>query len=133
MNYLKITFILILITLKTATAIEQINSSLSSGDSVKTEIIGVYPDSCPNITTIFKATNQLGEPVWDLEPEQLIVMEDGDTCEVLVLERISDKRNLQIGLVLDQSGSMDHDWDQFFRLKGDSIVRMDMDVFFSMV
>ncbi len=69
-------------------------------------IIQVYPDSFPKVSVVFQAKNKLGKPLWELNKSELKVQEDDLNCEVIRVFNISTNKPVNIGLVLDRSGSM---------------------------
>jgi len=80
-----------------------------STDTADLKILGVYPDMFPNVSVLFKAETRKGEPVWNLSKEKMKVKENEEDCKVVSLEQISKLKALNIGIVIDHSGSMQSD------------------------
>ncbi len=83
----------------------------TSGNNLK--ILNAYPDSFPSISIVFEAEHG-GDPVWDLEMDEIRVYEDNEACTLLSLEPISKRKPIHISLVLDHSGSMERDVSQLY-------------------
>lgn len=82
-------------------------TQLSTADTAQISILGTYPDSFPNIEVVFRAEHKSGGPLWGLQPHDLEVKENGKLCNVLSLEPVSDRASITVGLVIDQSSSME--------------------------
>ncbi len=84
----------------------EVTTEIISKNQFELRIVGIYPDSFPIVSSVFQAQNNLGEPLWQLEPEDLEIYEDDNVCEILSLTNVSKNQPLNIGLVFDHSGSM---------------------------
>ena len=92
------------------------NISLAQEIKVETEIyashvydlsvIGIYPDSFPQVSVIFQAQDENEEPIWEIDKSELQIEENSRSCEVIDIHNISKNKIFNIGLVLDHSGSM---------------------------
>ena len=89
-----------------AQSIENVETEIASQNDYELSIIRVYPDSFPEISVVFQAQNELGMPIWEMSPDELSITENGIDCELLRIRNISKEIPLNIGLVLDASGSM---------------------------
>lgn len=87
-------------------------------DTADLTILNIYPDSFPNVSVVFKAETRRGEPCWNLKKDKIQVQENGKNCNVISLEPISKNRPVNLGIVIDHSGSMAVDQSLFM----DSIV-----------
>jgi Ca-activated chloride channel homolog len=85
---------------------KKVITEIKSANVFELSIIKVYPDSFPNVSVLFQAKNNLGKPLWLLKKEELIIRENDKQCEILNLINITENKPLNIGLVLDHSGSM---------------------------
>ncbi|MCP4520711.1 MAG: VWA domain-containing protein, partial [Cytophagales bacterium] len=93
--------------LSTLLGFGQHKGKLETTRLVDVSIIQVIPEKEPVINMVFRAqTNEDGLPVWDLKKEDLVITEDGDTCEIISLEPISINKPINVALVMDHSGSM---------------------------
>lgn len=86
--------------------IEEVETEIRTSNQYDLSIIRVYPDSFPQVSAVFQAENELGMPIWEMDVDELIVEENGEECDVLSIRNISNEIPLNIGLVLDASGSM---------------------------
>ena len=100
------------------TPTEKINGSLLTIDSAKITILSVTPDSFPNVSVLFKAERMDGEPVWNLTSDKMIALENQLNCKVLSIEQVSKNKPIDIGIVIDHSGSMIQDASQLFNKDG---------------
>jgi Ca-activated chloride channel family protein len=75
-------------------------------DTADLKILNIYPDSFPDVSVVFKAETKKGDPVWNLTKEKIKVKEDNNYCNVISLQQISNNLPLNIGIVIDHSGSM---------------------------
>jgi Ca-activated chloride channel family protein len=89
-----------------AQSLQEVQTDIVSQNDYNLSVIRVYPDSFPQVSVIFQAQNNLGMPIWKLSSEELNVMENGLKCEIIRVRNISKERPVNIGLVLDASGSM---------------------------
>lgn len=88
------------------TQTKEVKAEISTRKRAELSIIRVYPDSFPTISAIFKAETKTGEPVWNLQREDMQVNENESECEVISLRQISKFEPIQIAIVLDHSSSM---------------------------
>jgi Ca-activated chloride channel family protein len=112
-----------------------ISNSIAQGSTVKNElkskdhsdlrILQIFPDSFPDISIVFKAETQAGEPHWNLKQEQLEVKENQKKAEIISLAPISKKRPIHIVLVIDKSGSMNEDYSLLFDKNGKPLYSID--------
>ena len=86
--------------------VQDVETEIVSANDYELSVIRVYPDSFPQVSVIFQAQNQLGLPIWELGNDELNVTENGLECEIIRIRNISKERPVNIGLVLDASGSM---------------------------
>jgi Ca-activated chloride channel family protein len=103
----------------------KIRGSISTYDTANLSILNIYPDSFPNVSVIFKAETQEGYPIWDLTKEKMTVKENDQKCDVISLEQISKNKAINLGVVFDHSGSMEHDESQFQVSKRMTVYRYD--------
>jgi hypothetical protein len=99
---------------------EEVETEMVSMNNYDLSVIRVYPDSFPNVSVIFQAQNELGMPIWQLSPDELTVTENGVDCEILLIRNISNQIPVNIGLVLDASGSMGDATEGVLELYGDN-------------
>lgn len=85
---------------------QKVKGNISSADTATLVILNVFPDSFPNISVVFKAETKSGEPVWNLTKEKMKAKENNQECTVISLEQISKNKPLNLGVVIDHSGSM---------------------------
>ncbi|HIF13987.1 MAG TPA: VWA domain-containing protein [Bacteroidetes bacterium] len=96
----------------------KIKGKLSTLDTAELSILNIYPESFPEVSVVFKAQKINGEPLWSLTADDMIVHENTDECEVLSLEQISKNKSINLGIVIDHSGSMIKDFSQLFDENG---------------
>ncbi len=75
-------------------------------DTAQVTILKVEPDSFPNLSMLFWAKNKMGYPVWDIKKQQVKILENGKTCQILKLEQVTEKLPVNLIIVLDHSHSM---------------------------
>ncbi|MFM1809804.1 MAG: hypothetical protein RLZZ382_1029, partial [Bacteroidota bacterium] len=97
----------------------KIQAGISTKDSAKLSILGVYQDDFPNISVVFRAEKKNGNPVFGLSKKELTVLENEEECQVISIRELSKQKPINIGIVLDHSGSMDYDEVQLQRLGHD--------------
>ena len=85
---------------------QKVKGSINTTDTATLVILNVYPDSFPNVAVVFKAETSKGEPVWNLTKEKMRAKEDSKDCDIISLEQISKNKPLNLGVVIDHSGSM---------------------------
>jgi Ca-activated chloride channel homolog len=78
-------------------------------DTANLTILNIFPDSFPNVSVIFKAETKAFEPIWNLTKDKMRVTENSEECEVKSLEPISKITAINLGIVVDHSGSMLYD------------------------
>lgn len=98
---------------------------MSTADTADLTIINIYPDSFPNVSVVFKAETRRGEPVWNLTKEKMTVKENSQNCDVISLEQISKNKPINLGIVIDHSGSMQDDNSQLFDKNGNLLFSFD--------
>jgi len=89
----------------------QLSSQSTTGniqvnDTVKLEVIRLFPDLFPNVSVIFRASMPNGHAVRNLDTSNVSVSESGQPCKVVSVERISKDWAVNTALVIDHSGSM---------------------------
>lgn len=83
-----------------------VTGQLESHDSVKLDVIRIYPDSFPHVAVIFRATSPSGQPLWNLDTSNVKVKENDISCSVKSVRKISNTESVNTALVIDHSGSM---------------------------
>ena len=123
----KTTIILISITfsLWTFGQTDKVKGELSTIDTADLTILNIYPDSFPNVSLVFKAETRKGEPVWNLTKEKMQVTENSQNCDVLAVEQISKNKAINLGIVIDHSGSMIQDVSQLYDKDGNPLFSYD--------
>ncbi len=104
---------------------EKVKGNLSTVDTADLTILNIYPDSFPNVSVVFKAETRKGEPVWNLTKEKMTVKENLQDCELISLEQISKNKPINLGIVIDHSGSMMEDISQFYDKDGMALFTLD--------
>lgn len=104
---------------------EQVKGNLSTTDTADLTILNIYPDSFPNVSVVFKAETRKGEPVWNLTKEKMKVTENSQNCDVISVEQISKNKPINLGIVIDHSGSMMEDIYQLFDEDGNPLFSFD--------
>lgn len=100
---------------------EKVKGNLSTADTADLTILNIFPASFPSVSVVFKAETRKGEPVWNLTKEKMRVKENAQNCEVISLEQISKNKPINLGIVVDHSGSMEHDFAQLFDKNGNQL------------
>ncbi|OQP54329.1 hypothetical protein A4H97_22870 [Niastella yeongjuensis] len=85
---------------------KNVTGKLSTTDTADLTILNIFPDSFPNVSVVFKAETRKGEPVWNLTKEKMAVKENSQPCNVVSLAQISKFKPINLGMVIDHSGSM---------------------------
>jgi|GEM_PF-732777 len=98
-------FFLVLLCLSRSQA-QQADGLLSSRDTAKLSIIRVAPDSFPHVRLLFKAEDRNRQPLWNITKEKVSVTENGQSCAIVTLQKVSQSTPIHFLLVLDHSGSM---------------------------
>lgn len=88
---------------------DKVKGNLTTIDTADLTILNIYPDSFPNVSVVFRAEKRNGEPVWGLTKEKMKVNENGKKCEVVSVQQICKYKPINIGIVIDHSGSMGFD------------------------
>ena len=97
---------------------DDVDLSISSKDTAALNIIKVLPNEFPNLSIVFNAETYSGHPIWNLQQEQIQIFEGEQACPIHYLKRISEEQSVNIGLVVDHSGSMYTDHAQLFDKNG---------------
>lgn len=105
MKHLTLVFTLLFLTLGFGQT-DKVQGTLSSVDTADLSILNIFPESFPKVSVVFKAQTRKGEPVWDLTKEKMKVKENSQDCEVILLEKVSKNNPINLGIVIDHSGSM---------------------------
>jgi len=95
---------------------DNVEGNITTKDTAKVSVLGIYPDNFPNISVVFRAEKTDGEPVFGLEINDMNVSENGQKCKVISIDGLSKKKPINIGIVIDHSGSMLWDEKQLFDL-----------------
>lgn len=98
--------------LQISAQVSNINGNVAS-DTAELTILNIYPDSFPDVSVIFRAETKSGHPCWNLTKDKVRVQENGQDCEVISIEPISKNRPVNLGVVIDHSGSMAYDGSLF--------------------
>jgi len=104
---------------------DKVQGTLSTVDTAELTILNIYPESFPNVSVVFKAERRNGEPVWNLTKEKMKVRENSQNCDVISIEQISRNRPINLGIVIDHSGSMMEDAAQLFDRNGNPLFTYD--------
>ena len=95
-------------------------------DSGFIEVLEVLPDSFPEVELILRVTDQNGEPIWNLDEAKFSVNENQSNLDVNKVYQISNNKSIHVGLVLDESGSMEVDESQLFDRYGNPLYRVNI-------
>lgn len=95
-------------------------------DSGFIEVLEVLPDSFPEVELILRVTDQNGEPIWDLDEAKFSVNENQSNLDVKNVYQISNDKSIHVGLVMDESGSMEVDESQLFDHYGNPLYRVNI-------
>ncbi len=106
MKFLKTIFLLLIVINCFGQNRDVETEIISDNNLFEASIIQVYPDAFPSISVVFQSKNKAGKPLWLLNKNEIGIKENGKDCEVICLKNISEKKGLNIGIVLDHSGSM---------------------------
>lgn len=85
---------------------EKVQGNISTKDTAQLSILSVYSRRFPTVSVVFRAEKNNGIPVYGLGIGDVNVIENGQACEVISITELSKKKAINIGLVLDHSGSM---------------------------
>ncbi|MDF2187591.1 VWA domain-containing protein [Paraflavitalea sp. CAU 1676] len=125
MNKLALLAIAICFTLNLSGQAKKVNGQLSTSDTADLTILNIYPDAFPNISVVFRAETRTGEPVWNLSKEKMFVKENRQECNVVSLEPISKNQPINVGIVIDHSGSMNDDLSLLYDKEGKALFQID--------
>jgi Ca-activated chloride channel family protein len=128
MRYILTVVIIAFLLLSAKGQPEKVKGKLSASDTIDLSVINIYPDSFPNVSVIFKAETKKGEPVWNLIKEKMTINENSQKCEIISLEQISKNKSINIGIVIDHSGSMIQDNSQLYDKNGNALYSFDSDL-----
>lgn len=84
----------------------QTTGNIQVHDTVKLEVIRLFPDSFPNVSVIFRASGPNGEAIHNLDATNVQVKEGGEPCRIVSVNRVSKNQAVNTALVVDHSGSM---------------------------
>lgn len=84
----------------------EVGVEILSTNNYDLSVIQVFPEQFPEVSVMFQARNELGEPLWLLKKEDFMIRENAFDCEILDVRNISENKPLNIALVFDHSGSM---------------------------
>ena len=87
---------------------KNVKGNITSKD-VNISILGVYQDAFPNVSVVFRAEKSNGNPVFGLKKKDMTVTENDENCRVISIQELSKQKPINIGIVLDHSGSMQFD------------------------
>ena len=108
--------------------VETLSGAISVDDSVAVSVVSAFPDEFPNVSVVFRALRPSGAPVFGLQKAQMRVTEGAkDVCEVISLIPLNDEKPVNIGIVIDHSGSMIFDPNTAFFDDGSVRVFQDTD------
>ncbi|HQK98754.1 MAG TPA: VWA domain-containing protein [Bacteroidia bacterium] len=102
----RVKLLFILLGIQQLVAGQSVNGKISINDSVHLSVISIAPNEFPSINVLFSAANKEGNPVWGIQKENVHVKEDQLEGEVISLTPVTKNVPLNIGIVLDHSGSM---------------------------
>jgi Ca-activated chloride channel family protein len=85
---------------------DKIKGQLAAIDSTKVSVLNIFPGTFPNVSVVFKTENPKGKPVWGLTKDMMRIKENQQDCQVLSVEPISKNKPINLGIVVDCSGSM---------------------------
>lgn len=94
----------------------KVQGDISTKDTANLSILSIYAKKFPNVSVVFRAEKNKGLPVYGLRIDDMRVLENGQPCEVISIAELSKKKAINIGLVLDHSGSMLYDEKQLIKL-----------------
>lgn len=97
---------LLLFTAMHLAAQNNINGGIESKDTASLSVIRIFPDSFPRVSVLFRATTPNGQPIWNVNKDNVSVKEDGQDCAVISVKKVSEDSRVNTALVIDHSGSM---------------------------
>ena len=121
MKRLLVLFCSMLSSLHSLAQPDLVHGNIFAVDTVELSILGVYPDSFPTVSVVFKAKTPQRKPIWNLMVEDMHAEENNRLCEVISVEPLSDSKPIHIGIVLDHSGSMMYDFSQLYDEQGNPL------------
>jgi len=95
-----------------ATAIN-VKGDISTKDTTQIKIIKVSPDDFPQVSVVFEAIKN-GMPIFGISKDIIKVTENNYQCEVVSLNKISERYPISITLIIDHSASMQRDFTQLY-------------------
>lgn len=104
---------------------EKVQGDISTKDTAQLSILSVYSRKFPTVSVVFRAEKNNGLPVYGLGIGDMNVFENGQACEVISITELSKKKAINIGLVLDHSGSMAYDEKQLMNFDFDPLFDYD--------
>jgi Ca-activated chloride channel homolog len=104
---------------------EKVQGDISTKDTAQLSILSVYSRKFPTVSVVFRAEKNNGLPVYGLGIGDMSVFENGQACEVISITELSKKKAINIGLVLDHSGSMAYDEKQLMNFDFDPLFDYD--------
>lgn len=108
--------------------VETLSGEITVDDSVAVSVVSAFPDEFPDVSVVFRALRPSGAPVFGLQKDQMRVTEGAnDVCNVIRLVPLNDERSVNIGIVIDHSGSMIFDPATAFYADGTVKVFQDTD------
>ena len=102
-------FVLILVSTVCYGQQDKVKGKLSSKETADLTILKIAPANFPDVSVLFKAETRKGEPVWNLTKEKMNVLENEQACKVVLLEPVTKNKPINLGIVIDHSGSMAYD------------------------
>jgi Ca-activated chloride channel homolog len=107
--------------------VNKVKGGISTTDTADLTILNIYPEKFPDVSVLFKAETRKGEPVWNLSKEKMRVTENTRNCTVVSMEQVSKNKPINLGIVVDHSGSMQEDMTEFFSKDGKALYTYDAD------
>ncbi|RKZ31571.1 hypothetical protein DRQ36_01685 [bacterium] len=98
---------LFLCSLSVAQPVDVRKTRITAGDTIELKTLQINPEQFPRVDVIFRAENQKKEPIWGLTSDDMTVIEEVDTCQIIRFELLSKEMPVNIALVTDHSGSME--------------------------
>ena len=68
---------------------DKVQGDISTKDTAKLTILGIYQAQFPNISVVFRAEKTNGNPVFALGIDDMNVAENGKECEVISISELS--------------------------------------------
>lgn len=94
-------------------------------DTGKVQILQVVPDSFPSIELVVRVSDASNKPIWNLDKSGFNLSEGEDELMVTRVTQISKNQSVNLGLVLDHSGSMMFDESQLVDQFGNILYSFD--------